>query len=164
MGSRGVLVAALAVIVAVLAVIVINGLPRPAPLVVVGDFWGAIEYHHDESFATRSTRWKGKVASTAYERLQFAYAHFNSDLHREQSLQEFQELATSHSSFFRAGNRRWFTNVEGGTATVEGRFTIDGDVEVASALFRLVKTNGTWKIAAYRIQDDQGGFAGGTIP
>jgi hypothetical protein len=158
MGSGGVLIAALAVTNYLLTA-------APAPLVVVKDFWGAIEYHHDESFATRSTRWKGKVASTAYERLQFAYAHFNSDLQREQSLQEFQELATSHSSFFRAGARFWSMNVEDGTATVvEGRFTIDGDVEVASALFRLVKTNGTWKIAAYRIQDDQGGFAGGTIP
>ena len=78
--------------------------------------------------------------------------------------QEFQELATSHSSFLRAGNRRWFTNVEDGTASVEGWFTIEGDVEIASALFRLVKTNDTWKIVAYRIQDEVGGFAGGTIP
>ena len=41
---------------------------------------------------------------------------------------------------------------------------LDGDVEAASALFRLVKTNDTWKIVAYRIQDELGGFAGGTIP
>ncbi len=121
----------------------------PAPLVVVKDFWFAMEIHQNSP-----------SQQSNYIR---AYAHFYSDLQREQSLQEFQELATSHSSFFRAGGRRWFTNVENGTATVEGRFMIDG-VEIASALFRLAMTNDTWKIVAYKIQDEVGGFAGGTIP
>ncbi len=122
----------------------------PAPLVVVKDFWTAMELHQNNP-----------SQQSNYIR---AYAHFDSDLQREQSLQEFQELATSHSSFFRASNRRWFTNVENGTATVEGRFAIDGDVEIASALFWLAMTNDTWKIVAYKIQDEVGGFAGGTIP
>lgn len=142
-GSGGVLIAALVVANYLLTA-------APAPLVVVKDFWTAMEFHQD----TPSQQ-------SNYIR---AYAHFDSDLQREQSLQEFQELATSHSSFFRASNHWWFTNVENGTATVEGRFTIDGDVEIASALFRLAMTNDTWKIVAYKIQAEVGGFAGGTIP
>ena len=122
----------------------------PAPLVVVKDFWTAMELHQND--ATQESDF-GR-----------AYAHFDSDLQRVQTLQEFQLLATSHSSFFRASYRRWFTNVEDGTATVEGRFTIDGDVQIASALFRLVKTNDSWKIVPYRIQDQLGGFEGGTTP
>ena len=93
-----------------------------------------------------------------------AYAHLNSDLQREQSLQEFKELAASHSSFFRAGNRQWVTNEENDPATVEGRFTTEDGVEVSSAMFRLAKQNDTWEIVAYRIQDEVSGFAGGTIP
>lgn len=142
-GSGGVLIAALAVTYYLLTA-------APAPLVVVKDFWTAMELHQNDS-----------SQESNYIR---AYGHFDSDLQREQSLQEFQELAASHPSFFRASNRRWFTNVENGTATVEGRFAIDGDVEIASALFRLAKTNDAWKIVAYKIQDEVGGFAGGTIP
>ena len=122
----------------------------PAPLAVVKDFWGAMEFHENDA-----------SQPSDYSR---AYAHFKSDLQREQSLQEFQELATRHASFFRASNRRWVTNEENGTATVEGRFTSEDDVEVSSALFRLVKQNDTWKIVAYRIQDEVSGFEGGTIP
>ena len=122
----------------------------PAPLAVVKDFWTAMEVHQDDA-----------SQPSDYSR---AYAHFNSDLQLEQSLQEFRELATSHSLFFRAGNRKWVTNEENGTATVEGRFTIEDDVEISSAMFRLVKQNDTWKIVAYRIQDEVSGFDGGTIP
>ena len=142
-GSVGVLFAVFAATIYFLTV-------TSAPLTVVKDFWHAMEIHQNDP-----------SQQSNYIR---AYAHFDSGLQREQSLQEFQELATSHSSFFRASNRRWFTNVENGTATVEGRFAIDGDVEVASALFRLAMTNDTWKIVAYKIRDDVGGFAGGTIP
>jgi hypothetical protein len=142
-GSGGVLIAALVVANYLLTA-------APAPLVVVKDFWTAMELHQN-NLSQQSN----------YIR---AYALFDSDLQREQSLQEFQELATSHSSFFRAGNRQWVTNEEDGTATVEGRFTIEDDVEVSSALFRLVKQNDTWEIVAYRIKDEVGGFAGGTIP
>ncbi len=142
-GSVGVLIAALVVANYLLTAV-------PAPLVVVKDFWTAMELHQNNP-----------SQQSNYIR---AYAHFDSDLQREQSLQEFQELATSHSAFFRASNRRWFTNVENGTATVEGRFTIEGDVEIASALFQLAMTKDTWKIVAYKIQDEVGGFAGGTIP
>ena len=142
-GSGGVLVAVLAATSCLLTV-------TPAPLTVVKDFWNAIEFHEKDAEQQRN-----------YSR---AYAHFDSDLQREQSLQELQELATSHASFFRASNRRWFTNVEDGTATVEGRFTIEGDVEISSALFWLAKQNDTWRIVAYRIQNERGGFAGGTVP
>ncbi len=142
-GSGGVLIAALVATIYLLTV-------APAHLVVVKDFWTAMELHQNNP-----------SQQSNYIR---AYALFDSDLQREQSLQEFQELATSHSSFFRASNRQWFTNVENDTATVEGRFTIEGDVEIASVLFRLTMTNDTWKIVAYKIQDEVGGFAGGTIP
>jgi hypothetical protein len=141
--SGGVLIAALVVANYLLTA-------APAPLVVAKDFWIAMELHQNNP-----------SQQSNYIR---AYAIFDSDLQREQSLQEFRDLATGHSSFFRASNRRWFTNVENGTATVEGRFTIEGDVEIASALFRLAMTNDTWKIVAYKIQDEVGGFAGGTIP
>ena len=106
----------------------------PVPLAVVKDFWAAMELHEGDV---------GRQSDFGR-----AYAHFDSDLQREQTLQEFQELATSNSSFFRAGNRRCLTNVEDETATVGGRFTIDEEVEIASAQFWLVKTNDTWKIIA----------------
>lgn len=138
------------VLVAVLAVTSCTLLVTPAPLAVVKDFWAAMELHQNDA-----------SQPSDYRR---AYAHFDSDLQREQSLQEFQELATSHSSFFRASYRQWVTNEENGTATVEGRFTNGDDVAISSALFRLVKQNDTWKIVAYRIQDEVGGFAGGKIP
>ena len=141
-GSVGVLIAIFAVTNYLLTAV-------PAPLVVVKDFWTVMELHQND--ATQESDF-GR-----------AYTHFDSDLQRVQTLQEFQELATSHSSFFRAGNRRWFTNIENGTATVEGRITIQGDVKV-SALFRLAKQNDTWRIVAYKIQDGVGGFAGATIP
>ena len=137
-------------LVVILAIVGYQLTSTPAPLSVVKDFWAAMEVHQDD--ASQPSDYSG------------AYAHFDSDLQREQSLQEFKELAASHSSFFRAGNRQWVTNEENGTATVEGRFTIEDDVEVSSAMFRLVKQNDTWKIVAYRIQDEVGGFAGGTIP
>ncbi len=143
MGSGTVLIAALVVTTYLLTA-------TPAPLTVIKDFWAAMELHEDD---VRRESDFGR-----------AYAHFDSDLQREQTLQEFQKLATSNSSFFKAGNRRWLTNVEDETATVEGRFTIDGDVEIASGQFRLVKTNDTWKIIAYSIQDELSGFTGGTIP
>ena len=99
MGSGGVLVAVLALAYYLL-------IWAPAPLVVVKDFWTAMELHQND--ATQDSDF-GR-----------AYAHFDSDLQRVQTLQEFQELATSHSSVFRAGYRRWFTDVEDGTATVKG--------------------------------------------
>lgn len=123
---------------------------EPPPLAVVKEFWTAMEIHQNDA---------GRKSEFSR-----AYAHFDSDLQREQTLEEFQQLATSNSSFFRAGNRRWSTNVEDATATIEGWFTIEGDVEIASAQFRLVKTDDTWKIIAYRIQDELSGFTGGTIP
>jgi hypothetical protein len=47
---------------------------------------------------------------------------------------------------------------------VEGRFTREGDVEFASGLFWLSRENDTWKIVAFRIEDELGSFVGGTIP
>ena len=143
MGFGGVLIAAFAATNYLLTA-------ASPPLAVVKDFWAAMEIHQNDA---------GRESDFGR-----AYGHFDADLRREQTLQEFQELAASNSAFFRAGNRRWLTNVEDETATVEGRFTIDGDIEIASALFRLVKTNETWKIVAYRIQDELSGLAGGTIP
>lgn len=143
MGFGVVLVAALAVTIYLLTV-------PPSPLAVVKDFWTAMELHQNDA---------GRQSDFGR-----AYAHFDSDLQQEQTLEEFRELATSNSSFFRAGNRRWSTNVENETATVEGRFTIDGDVEISSASFWLVKTNETWKIIAYRIQGELSGLAAGAIP
>ena len=110
-GAGGVLIAGLAVTNFLLTA-------TPAPLAVVKDFWNALEFHESDS---------GQESDFGR-----AYAHFDSGLQREQTLQEFQELATSNSSFFRAGNRTWLTIVEDETATVSGRFTIDGDVEIAS--------------------------------
>lgn len=143
MGSGTVLIAAILVTTYLLTA-------TPAPLAVVKDFWAAMELHEDDV---------GRQSDFGR-----AYAHFDSDLQREQTLHEFQELATSNSSLFRAGNRTWLTNVEDETATVGGRSTIDGDVEIASAQFRLVRTNDTWKIIAYWIQDELIRFTGGTIP
>ena len=58
----------------------------------------------------------------------------------------------------------WNTSIENDTATVEGRFTREGDVEFASGLFWLSRENDTWKIVAFRIEDELGSFVGGTIP
>lgn len=122
----------------------------PAPLVVVKDFWAAMEPHPADG-----------SQQSDYAR---AYAHFSADLRREQSLSEFQQLALQHSAFFQPTNRRWVTSDENGFAMIDGRFTTQDDVLISSARFQLVKHQDTWEIAAFRIEGDVDGFEGGTLP
>ena len=91
-------------------------------------------------------------------------ATFHPDLQEQLNLEEFESRATEHAVIVNETNRNWNAGVENDTATVEGRFTIEGDVEVASGLFWLSRENDTWKIVAFRIEDELGSFVGGTIP
>ena len=87
------------------------------------------------------------------------------DLQEQLNLEEFENRATEHAVLTDGtGAVSWNTSIENDTATVEGRFTRDGDVEFASGLFWLSKENDTWKIVAFRIEDELGSFVGGTIP
>ena len=94
-----------------------------------------------------------------------AFATFHPDLQEQQNLEEFEIRATEHAgSLARRTVGNWITSVENDTATVEGCFTGEGGVEVGSCLFWLSRENDTWKIVAFRIEDELGSFVGGTIP
>ena len=129
----------------------LNAAPAQAHLSVVKDFYGALTLPNDGDDEPRIDVGR-------------AFAYFHSDLQRTQNLAEFEDRTTYYAIIVNEANRLWFTNIENDTATVEGRFTVQGDVEVASALFWLSKENDTWKIVAFRIEDELGSFTGGTKP
>lgn len=146
LGFVGVLMVGVAVIPWLL-----NVAPAPAHLAVVKDFYVALNLPHDGDDKPRIDVGR-------------AFGYFHSDLQRTQNLAEFEDRGTDHAIIINETNRQWFTNIENDTATVEGRFTVEGDKEVASALFWLSKENDIWKIVAFRIEDELGSFTGGTIP
>ncbi len=132
----------------------------PADLAVVKDFYEALSLPYEGE--TDPNEDVGDVAPRID--VGRAYATFSPDLQRKLDLEEFKDRATRHASIVYETNRYWSNDLENGTATVEGRFTREGDVEVASGLFWLANENDTWKIVAFRIEDELGSFTGGTIP
>ena len=136
-------------------------LVTPAPLAVVKDFYGALSLPHGEG------EHSGPQIPDVEPRIDVdaAFATFHPDLQEQQNPEEFENRATEHAVIVNeAGIRNWNTSIENDTATVEGRFTREGDVEFASGLFWLSRENDTWKIVAFRIEDELGSFVGGTIP
>ncbi len=136
-------------------------LVTPAPLAVVKDFYGALTLPHGEG------EHSGTQIPDVEPRIEvdLAFATFHPDLQEQQNPEEFENRATEHAVLTDGtGAVNWNTSIENDTATVEGRFTRDGDVEFASGLFWLSKENDTWKIVAFRIEDELGSFVGGTIP
>ena len=113
----------------------------PAPLAAVKTFFGAVERHDYE----------------------IAYELFHSDLCQFQTFEEFTSVAKMHSSTFEADYRLWSTDVEAGSATVEGQLTMlnGGEAEV---LFLLVEQNGEWQIVGYLIRDESGSVDVGLLP
>jgi len=133
-------------------------LVTPAPLAVVkDDFYGSLSPPHGEDDHPG-------VGKTEID-VDRAFATFHPDLQEQQNLEEFEIRATEHAgSLARRTVGNWITSVENDTATVEGCFTGEEGVEVGSCLFWLSRENGTWKIVAFRIEDELGSFVGGTIP
>ena len=135
----------------------------PAPLAVVKDFYGALTFPHGEGEHSGDTIFEpSDVESRIY--VDLALATFHPDLQEQQNLEEFEIRATEHAVIVDQTSTNWNTSVENDTAIVEGRFTREGDVEVASGRFWLSRENDTWKIVAFRIEDELGSFVGGTIP
>ena len=131
----------------------------PPPLAVVkDDFYGALSPPHGEDDHP------GDNSLTVID-VDRAFATFHPDLQEQLNLEEFEIRATQHwvTVFWTTGGN-WITSVENDTATVEGCFKEFGQVEVGSCLFWLSRENGTWKIVAFRIEDELGSFVGGTIP
>ena len=120
----------------------------PAPLGVVKEFYDALSRLEVEPRID----------------VDLALATFHPDLQEQLNLEEFEIRATEHAVIVNETNRNWITSVENDTATVELRFIGEGDVEVAPGRFWLSRENDTWKIVAFRIEDELGSFVGGTIP
>ena len=138
-------------------------LVAPAHLAVVKDFYDALSLPHgeDEHPGDQTPEPSDVEPRIDVDR---AFATFHPDLKEQQNPEAFENRATKHAVIVNETNRHWNTSVENDTATVEGRFTVEGEVEVASARFWLSRENDTWKIVAFRIEDELGIFSGGTIP
>ncbi len=136
----------------------------PAPLGVVKDFYDAVSPPHGEDDHPGDQTLEPSDVEPGID-VDGAFATFHPDLQEKLNREEFEIRATEHGVIvLETQIRNWDTSVENDTATVEGRFTIEGDVEVASGLFWLSRENDTWKIVAFRIEDELGSFVGGTIP
>ena len=139
-------------------------LVTPAPLAVVKDFYDALTLPHGEDEHSGDQTPEPSDVEPRID-VDGAFATFHPDLQEQQNPEEFENRATEHAVIVNeAGIRNWNTSIENDTATVEGRFTREGDVEFASGLFWLSRENDTWKIVAFRIEDELGSFVGGTIP
>ena len=136
----------------------------PAPLGVVKDFYDAVSPPHGEDDHPGDQTLEPSDVEPRID-VDRAFATFHPDLQEQQNLEEFEIRATEHAgSLARRTVGNWITSVENDTATVEGCFTGEGGVEVGSCLFWLSRENDTWKIVAFRIEDELGSFVGGTIP
>lgn len=113
----------------------------PAPLAAVKTFFSAVERRDYET----------------------AYALFHSDLAQKQSLEEFTDVAKTHFSVFDAAYRRWSTDVEAGSATVEGRLTTQNGSE-ATVSIQLVEQEGDWQIVGYQIRGESSSVEVGVSP
>ncbi len=138
-------------------------LVAPAPLAVVKDFYDAVSLPHGEDEQAGDQTLEPSDVEPGID-VDGAFATFHPDLQEQLNPEEFENRLTEHALIVSETNRNWITSVENDAATVEGRFTIEGDVEVGSGLFWLSKENDTWKIVAFRIEDESGSFVGGTIP
>ncbi len=138
-------------------------LVAPAHLAVVKDFYDAVSLPHGEDDHPGEQTRDPSGAEPAID-VERAFATFHPDLLAEQDREEFEDRATVHALIVSETNRYWSSAVENDLATIEGRFTVEGEVEVASARFWLSQANDTWKIVAFRLEDESGTFAGGTIP
>ena len=138
-------------------------LVAPAHLAVVKDFYDAVSLPHGEDDHPGDQTPEPSDVEPGID-VGRALATFHPDLQEQLNPEEFEIRATAHGVIVNETNRNWITSVENDTATVEGRFTIEGDVEVASGLFWLSRENDTWKIVAFRIEDELGSFVGGTVP
>jgi len=139
-------------------------LVAPAHLAVVKDFYDAVSLPHGEDDHPGDETLEPSDVEPRID-VDRAFATFHPDLQEQLNPEEFENRATAHGVIvFETQIRNWNTSVENDTAIVEGRFTIEGDVEIASGLFWLSKENDTWKIVAFRIEDELGSFDGGTIP
>ena len=139
-------------------------LVAPAHLAVVKDFYDALSLPHGEDDHPGDQTLEPSDVEPGID-VDGAFATFHPDLQEQLNPEEFEIRATEHAVIvFETQIRNWDTSVENDTAIVEGRFTIEGDVEVASGLFWLSRENDTWKIVAFRIEDELGSFVGGTIP
>mgnify|MGYP001611786652 FL=1 len=97
-------------------------------------------------------------------RYQKAYSEFHALLQDQQSFEEFQRLASSHSSWFEASYRLWATTEDGDLATVEGKITTK-DGELLVARFRLQREKQGWRITGYRIISGDGtAIQAGAVP
>ena len=87
------------------------------------------------------------------------------DLQATQSAQELTELVNRNSRLFYPmdSSKSSSSSSWRGKATARLKFKIEGGTEVTAA-FRLVNQDGRWQIAGYRIEDQLGGFGGGTPP
>lgn len=138
-------------------------LVAPAHLAVVKDFYDALHLPHGEDDHPGEQTREPSGAEPAID-VDRAFATFHPDLRAEQDREEFEDRATVHALIVDETHiRHWATNIANDLATVEGRFTVEG-VEVASGRFWLSQENDTWQIVAFRLEDDSGTFAGGTIP
>ena len=136
----------------------------PAPLGVVKDFYDAVSPPHGEDDHPGDQTLEPSDVEPRID-VDRAFATFHPDLQEQQNLEEFEIRATEHAgSLARRTVGNWITSVENDTATVELRFIGEGDVEVAPGRFWLSRENDTWKIVAFRIEDELGSFVGGTIP
>ncbi len=139
-------------------------LVTPAPLAVVKDFYDALSLPHGEDDHPSDQTPEPSDVEPRID-VDRAFATFHPDLQEQLNLEEFEIRATEHvGSLARRTVGNWNTSVENDTATVEGCFTGEGAFEDASCRFWLSRENGTWKIVAFRIEDELGSFVGGTIP
>ena len=138
-------------------------LVAPAHLAVVKDFYDALSLPHGEDDHPGDQTLESSDVEPRID-VDRALATLHLDLQEQLNLEEFENRVAEHAVIVTETNRNWITSVENDTATVEGRFTREGDVEVGSGLFWLSRENDTWKIVAFRIEDELGTFVGGTIP
>ena len=139
-------------------------LVAPAHLAVVKDFYDALSLHHGEDDHSGDQTLEPSDVEPRID-VDRAFATFHPDLQEQLNPEEFENRATEHAVIVNGtGIFNWNTSVENDTATVELRVAGEGDVEVASGLFLLSRENDTWKIVAFRIEDELGSFVGGTIP
>ena len=98
------------------------------------------------------------------DNLDVVHRSFHPDLQATQSAQELTELVNRNSRLFYPVNRpSTSSRFLFSRATASLKFKIEGGTEV-KARFRIVKQDDRWQIVGYRIEDQLGGFGGGTPP
>lgn len=118
--------------------------------VVVGKFFAGVQM---------------RLADVGPKVLNGVHSLFHPDLQATQSAEEFTELVNRNSRLFYPipGWRSSSDSSGGGKATERLKFKVEGGTEVI-AKFRLVQEDDRWQIVGYRIEDQLGGFGGGTSP